>query len=124
VSSLGTVVWSPKGTPSYAELQYPFIVGYHKRGRVVSDTLLAEYNDISVDTELRGNPSYLEVPASAVEDDEKGQDARYILCHNPLKAKTDEAFRVSALEEAEQALVEYGAGWRNLTVVGKQAHSP
>ena len=97
-----------KNTELLAELQYPFIVGYHKRGRVVSDTLLTTYNDLSVYTELRGNLSYLEVPASAVEDDEKGQDARYILCHNPLKAKTDEAFRVSALEEAEQALVEYG----------------
>ena len=98
-----------KNTELLAELRYPYIVGYHKRGRVVSDALLAKYNDISDYTELRGNLSYLEVPASTVEDDEKGQDARYILCHNPLKAKTDEAFRVSALEEAENALSEYQA---------------
>lgn len=96
-----------KNTELLAELEYPYIVGYHKRGRVVSDTLLAQYNDISIYTQLRRNLSYLEVPASAVEDDEKGQDARYILCYNPLKAKADEAFRVSALEEAEKALTEY-----------------
>ncbi|QQE78184.1 IS1634 family transposase [Alicyclobacillus sp. SO9] len=96
-----------KNTELLAALEYPYIVGYHKRGRVVSDTLLAQYGDLSLYTELRGNLSYLEVPASAVEDDEKGQDARYILCYNPLKAKADEAFRTSALEEAEQALVDY-----------------
>lgn len=90
-----------------AQLEYPYIVGYHKRGRVVSDALLVQFNDILAYTELRGNLSYLEVPASVVEDDENGQDARYILCYNPLKAKADEAFRVSALEEAEQALVAY-----------------
>lgn len=96
-----------KNTELMAELEYPYIVGYHKRGRVVSDTLLAQYNDVSAYTQLRGNLSYLEVPASAVDDDEQGHDARYILCYNPLKARADEAFRVSALEEAERALTEY-----------------
>ena len=94
-----------KNTELMAELEYPYIVGYHKRGRVVSDALLAQYSDISAFTELRGNLSYLEVPAVAVEDDEKAQDARYILCYNPIKVKTDEAFRVTALEEAQEALV-------------------
>lgn len=98
-----------KNTELMAQLGYPYIVGYHKRGRLVSDALLAQYHDVSTYTNLRGNLRYLEVPASAVDDDEKEQDSRYILCYNPLKAKADEAFRVSALEEAEKALTAYQA---------------
>lgn len=95
-----------KNTALLAELNYPYIVGYHKRGRVVSDALLEQYNDVSGYNVLRDNLSYLEVPVANVDDDEKDKDTRYILCHNPIKATADETFRLSALEEAEQALLE------------------
>ena len=93
-----------KNTQLMAELEYPYIVGYHKRGRVVSDTLLGQYRDVTSYSVLKDNLSYLEVPAAQVDDDEKDGSARYILCHNPIKARADEAFRMSALEEASQAL--------------------
>ena len=79
-----------KNTVLLAELNYPYIVGYHKRGRVVSDALLEQYNDVSGYTVLRENLSYLEVPVANVDDDEKDKDTRYILCHNPIKATADE----------------------------------
>jgi transposase len=95
-----------KNTKLLAELQYPYIVGYHKRGRVVSDALLERYREVAGYTKLRDNLSYLEVPATQVDDDEKDPDTRYVLCHNPIKATADETFRVTAMEEAEKALLE------------------
>lgn len=86
------------------EAGYPYIVGYHKRGRVVSDQLLEQFQNLSAFSPLNDNLQYLEVPAPLVEDDEKDEDTRYILCYNPLKAKQDAAFRAAALEEAEAAL--------------------
>jgi len=89
-----------------AKAEYPYIVGYHKRGRVVSDALLASYADVQAYTKLKDNLSYLEVPASEVDDEESQENARYILCYNPVKAVQDKAFRNAALEEAEKALTE------------------
>ncbi len=74
------------------------------RGRVVSDALLAQHRDIASYRVLKDNLSYLEVPAAQVDDGEKDESARYILCHNPSRARADEALRMSALEEASQAL--------------------
>ena len=42
VGDHGTVTC--KITKLMPELEYPYIVGYHKRGRVVSDALLAQYS--------------------------------------------------------------------------------
>ena len=104
VGDRGTV--TKKNTQLLAQLQYPYIVGYHKRGRVVSDALLERYRDGAGYTKLRDNLSFREVSATQVDDDEKDSDTRYVLCHNPIKAKADEAFRVTALEEAQNALPE------------------
>jgi transposase len=87
-----------------AMAQYPYIVGYHKRGRVVSDALLERYGNLEDYARLRENLWYREVPATDVDDEEKDGNTRYILCHNPAKAVEDEAFRQAALEEAEAAL--------------------
>lgn len=48
--------------------------------------------------------SYLEVPTVQVEDDNKDAHTRYILCYNPVKAVHDKAFRMAAMDEAENAL--------------------
>ncbi|WP_425059291.1 hypothetical protein SCACP_39750 [Sporomusa carbonis] len=76
-----------------AEAKYPYIVGYHKRGRVVSDALLESYADIKEYAKIKDNLYYLEVSAAQVEDDAKDACSRYILCYNPVKAVQDEAFR-------------------------------
>jgi len=96
-----------KNTKLLAELKYPYIVVFHKRGRVVSDALLERFRDLSGYTELWDNLKYLEISASHVDDEEQDSEVRYILCHNPIKAKADETFRVTALEEAEKALAEW-----------------
>lgn len=101
------------------EAGYPYIVGYHKRGRIVSDRLLERYQDLSAFTPLYDQLAYLEIPASAVEDEEQAvqneerplvEDAglmekvRYVLCYNAKKAEHDAAYRKAALEEAENEL--------------------
>nr|WP_040290307.1 IS1634 family transposase [Alicyclobacillus hesperidum] len=88
------------------EAGFPYIVGYHKRGRIVSDQLLEKFQDLSRFASIQDNLWYLEVPASEVDDDEKEPDTRYILCYNPVKAEQDAAYRESALEEAQRALDE------------------
>lgn len=95
-----------KNILALTKAEYPYIVGYHKRGRVVSDKLLERYADTDAYTMLQDQLSYLEVSATQVEDDEKNEDTRYILCYNPLKALHDKAFRMTAMEEAEKALSE------------------
>ncbi|MDI6879637.1 MAG: hypothetical protein QMC95_15020 [Desulfitobacteriaceae bacterium] len=87
-----------------AKAHYPYIVGYHKRGRVVSDALLERYADVRDYLKIKDNLYYLEVSAGSVDDDGKEVDARYILCHNPVKAVQDEAFRTAAIKEVEEAL--------------------
>ncbi|WP_425057930.1 hypothetical protein SCACP_25010 [Sporomusa carbonis] len=87
-----------------AEAGYPYIVGYHKRGRIVSDALLETYANIDGYAKIKDNLYYLEASSAQVEDDARDTDSRYILCYNPVKAIQDEAFRASAIEEAEQAL--------------------
>ena len=88
-----------------------YILGYQKRNRVVSDLLLEGYRDLSSYQELgQRGLRYLEVPTSVVEEDqgfpeeEKGPGVRYILCHNPERAKEDASSRQKALEEAEGEL--------------------
>jgi hypothetical protein len=88
-----------------AEAGFPYIVGYHKRGRIVSDMLLERYADLSGFERIKDNLFHLEVAADApVADDDPCDGARYILCHNPLKAVQDLAFRTSAMEQAETEL--------------------
>ncbi|OLN32664.1 Mobile element protein [Desulfosporosinus metallidurans] len=88
-----------------AQAGYPYIVGYHKRGRIVSDTLLQTYTDVQAYAKLKDNLSYLEVP-TVQEDDNKEAHTRYILCYNPVKVVHDKAFRMAAMDEAENALSE------------------
>jgi len=88
--------------------EYPYIVGYHKRGRVVSDHLLEAYQDLGDFQKIRDNLYYLEIPASVVEDDEDSKGCRYMLCYNPVKAEQDAAFRSAALQEAENELQRIG----------------
>ena len=87
-------------------LMTPYIVGYHKRGRIVSDTLLQIYADIQAYAKLKDDFSFLEVPVAQVEDDNKDSQIRYILCYNPLKAIRDKAYRMAAMDEAEKVLSE------------------
>ncbi|MCL6445766.1 MAG: IS1634 family transposase [Alicyclobacillus sp.] len=87
-----------------AEAGFPYIVGFHKRGRIVSDRLLEQFADLGTYTRLKDNLYYLEVPGNRVEDDEKTVTDRYILCYNPEKAAHDAAFRESAITEAEAGL--------------------
>lgn len=87
-----------------AQAGYPYIVGYHKRGRVVSDALLETYANVADFAKLRDNLYFLEVPTAEVHDEEISPDARYVLCYNPVKAMQDEAFRKTAMDEAEKAL--------------------
>lgn len=86
------------------EAGYPYIVGYHKRGRLVSDDLLERFTDTAEYARIRDNLSYLEVPTEAVGDVNGSPGVRYILCYNPEKANHDAAFRESALDEAEAGL--------------------
>ena len=86
------------------QADYPYIVGYHKRGRVVSDHLLESYQDLEAFAKIRDNLSYFEVPESDIDDDEGFTGCRYLLCYNPLKAEQDAAFRSAALQEAEDEL--------------------
>jgi len=51
-----------KNIIALAQAGYPYIVGYHKRGRIVSDTLLQTYTDVQSYAKLKDNLSYLEVP--------------------------------------------------------------
>ncbi|WP_245629153.1 IS1634 family transposase [Alicyclobacillus shizuokensis] len=87
-----------------AEAGFPYIVGFHKRGRIVSDRLLEEFADLANYAQLKDNLCYLEVPCDSVEDDEKTVGVRYILCYNPEKAAHDAAFRESAIAEVEAEL--------------------
>lgn len=95
-----------KNIIALAQAGYPYIVGYHKRGRIVSDTLLQTYTDVQAYAKLKDNLSYLEVPTVQVEDDNKEAQTRYILCYNHVKAVHDKAFRMAAMDEAENALSE------------------
>jgi hypothetical protein len=47
------------------EAGFPYMVGYHKRGRIVSDQLLEKCQDLSRLASIQDNVRYLEVPASA-----------------------------------------------------------
>nr|WP_026962433.1 IS1634 family transposase [Alicyclobacillus herbarius] len=93
-----------------AEAGFPYIVGFHKRGRIVSDALLEQFADVDTYSELKDNLRYLEVPAESVDDDEKTAGVRYILCYNPEKAAHDAAFRESAIAEAETGLMALAEG--------------
>jgi len=75
----------------------------HAYRRVLSESKSRSFRD----SVLRDNLKYLEVSASHVDDEEQDSEVRYILCHNPIKAKADETFRVTALEEAEKALAKW-----------------
>ncbi|WP_303800284.1 transposase [Alicyclobacillus macrosporangiidus] len=88
------------------EAGFSYIVGYHKRGRVVSQQILERNQDLRQFSSIQDNLWYLEVPASEIDDDEKDAQTRYILCYNPDKARQDAAYREAALEEAAQALQE------------------
>jgi hypothetical protein len=63
-----------------AETGYPYIVGYHKRGRVVSDQLLEAYPDVNAFAQLHDELLYLEVDSKILPTDEKKDEGvRYIL---------------------------------------------
>lgn len=110
---------------------YTYILGVHKRGRLVSDCLLSTHADVDGFTPigpapLAGEPDdrlrYREVPWSAelaqavqTDDDADGEDqigippsptspVRYILCFNPAKARTDARSREETLKDAEVEL--------------------
>jgi len=85
-----------------AEAGYSYVIGYHKRGRVLSDALLAEHQDLSTYQRGEGGLLYKEVRLPALEGADEG--ARMILCHNEEKAVEDRAFREAALLEAEEEL--------------------
>lgn len=105
-----------------AEMGYPYIVGYHKRGRVVSDQLLAAYPDVNSSVQLHDNLMYLEVDSKILPTDgEKDKDVRYILCYNPIKAIQDAAFRQAALQEAEEDLHAFA---ERLVKPGKRGRKP
>lgn len=89
-----------------AQAGYLYIVGYHKRGRIVSDTLLQTYPDLQAYAKLKDDLSFLEVPAAQVEDDNKDSQSRYILCYNSSKAIQDKAYRMAAIDDAEKVLSE------------------
>ncbi len=97
-----------KNLTRLAEAGYPYMVGYHKRGRIVSDRLLERYQDLSPFTPIHDRLAYLEIPASAVDDEEPSGDVRYLLCYNAAKAAHDAAYRMAALEEVESALRDLG----------------
>jgi hypothetical protein len=82
-----------------------YILGYHKRGRDVSDHLLDRYQNLDQFAAIPGEDEdgllYLEIN-ERLEDDPPG--TRYLLCHNPEKAVDDHLFREHALSEAEQEL--------------------
>jgi len=93
------------------EAGFRYIVGFHKRGREVSDQLLEEYQDLSQYTPLgeEGSLLYKEIPAAKVPAEDAAENeedylVRYILCHNPAKVAEDQAFREQALQEAEAQL--------------------
>lgn len=102
------------------EANFRYILGFHKRGREVSDELLARYQNLEEYQLIDGdNPLfYVEIPAeqappkeNLVEGEEEEKEnveppVRYILCHNPLKAQEDYEFRVKAIEEARIKLQE------------------
>jgi len=90
---------------------FRYILGYHKRNRLVSDLLLDRYRDLGSYQELgKKGLRYLEVPADVVEADpefpeqEKGPGVRYILCYNPERAEEDASSREKALGKAEREL--------------------
>lgn len=89
------------------EAGYSYIIGYHKRGRVLSEALLAEHTDLATYTRGEGGLLYKEV--GRVDGPETGDGGaagrRMILCHNEDKAQDDRSFREAALAEAEQELL-------------------
>ncbi|SIS56215.1 hypothetical protein SAMN05421799_101337 [Alicyclobacillus vulcanalis] len=85
-----------------AEAGFRHLVSFHKRGRIVSDPLLEPFADVNAYHELKDNLRYLEMPATSVDDVEKAEGVRYILCCNPEKACQDAAVRESAMEEAHR----------------------
>jgi transposase len=106
------------------EANFRYILGFHKRGRGVSDELLARYQNLEEYQLIDGdNPLFcVEVPAEQVQAPAKknlveGEErenveppVRYILCHNPLKAQEDYEFRAQAIEEARIKLQELKEG--------------
>ncbi|NSW83678.1 MAG: IS1634 family transposase [Syntrophothermus sp.] len=91
------------------EAEFRYILGFHKRGRLVSDELLAKHQDLALYSQSKtGSLFYKEIAAADVpegEDEDKSDpEVRYILCHNPAKAEDDRIFREEALREAEEKL--------------------
>lgn len=88
------------------EAGYSYVIGYHKRGRVLSETLLAEHTDLAAYTRSDGGLLFKEVAITDVPATEDGgaTSLRMILCHNEDKAETDRSFREAALAEAEEEL--------------------
>ncbi len=87
------------------EAGFRYILGYHKRGRDVSDRLLDRYQNLDDYVTIPGEDEdgllYLEINENL---DEDPPGTRYLLCHNPLKAVDDRLFRERALDEAKQEL--------------------
>ncbi|MDK2924715.1 MAG: hypothetical protein PWQ41_489 [Bacillota bacterium] len=91
------------------EANFRYILGFHKRGRAVSDELLAKHQDLALYSQSKtGSLFYKEIAAADVpegEDEDKSDpEVRYILCHNPAKAEDDRIFREEALRETEEKL--------------------
>lgn len=85
-----------------AQAGYPYIVGYHKRGRLVSDQLPEQLSDVEGYSKLKENLFYLEVFGDTL-DDETGAGAVRPL-PRPGQKLHDAAFRERALEEAKTGL--------------------
>lgn len=85
-----------------AQAGYPYIVGYHKRGRIVSDTLFQTYTEVSSYAKLKDNRSYLEVPTVHVEDDKKDlfEQELQVLYRRLWQIESDKALKIP--DEAER----------------------
>ncbi|WP_264842458.1 IS1634 family transposase [Caldinitratiruptor microaerophilus] len=104
VSHRGTV--TAENLRRLHEAGSPYVLGYHKRGRALSDQLLAEHTDLAAYTEGPDGLLYKETPLAT--DPEDGSPlpgtTRTLLCYNEAKAQEDRALREVALAEAEAAL--------------------
>jgi transposase len=86
-----------------------YILGFHKRGRLLSDYLLEQYQNLDDYSTIYGDDEedrlkYLEVtlPVSTSDESEADNDQpgmRYILCYKPAKARDDREYRETALQE-------------------------
>ncbi len=87
---------------------YSYVIGYHKRGRVLSDDLLARHTDLTEYTKGENGLYYKEVELQPGPEDGSvpGPTLRAIICHNSEKAEDDRLFRETALAEAEEELAQ------------------